>query len=129
MHEICQHRSFDLVSFFNLSLHISVNILFFLGGRGGRHKAMTPFTGSRAVLSCCCAVPAGVMKFFGQVGHGRPEHVLTRYPGFARCTLAMVCERDPSRQLAALDTVTCLAMSPDGKRALGKLGTECHVPF
>ena len=58
------------------------------------------------------------MKFFGQVGHGRPQHVLSRYPGFTRAALAMVAERDPGRRLAALDTVTCLGLTPDGKRAL-----------
>ncbi|XP_043190894.1 26S proteasome non-ATPase regulatory subunit 5-like [Amphibalanus amphitrite] len=70
----------------------------------------------------------GVMKFFGQVGHDRPQHVLSRYPGFARAALAMVGHQELSRCLAALDTVACLGMTAAGKRALSTLEpamTDC----
>ncbi|XP_037081121.1 26S proteasome non-ATPase regulatory subunit 5-like, partial [Pollicipes pollicipes] len=70
----------------------------------------------------------GVMKFFGQVGHDRPEHVLSRYPSFAANLLSMAAEPDHTRRLSALDTLACLGMTVAGKLALGRQGTamtEC----
>jgi len=64
----------------------------------------------------------GLLKFFGQLGHARPERVLSAYPGFTAAVLAMPAEPDPTRRMAAMDTIACLGMSPAGKLALGAQG-------
>ena len=72
--------------------------------------------------------PAGLVKFWGNVGHLKPRSTLGRYPGLVSALASALHSDDPALQTIGLDTLAYVGVSLEGKEALAELGNimlEC----
>ncbi|XP_055897800.1 26S proteasome non-ATPase regulatory subunit 5-like [Biomphalaria glabrata] len=70
----------------------------------------------------------GFIKFFGSIAKNEPKEVLSKFDSFVRMVLSSIDGNDPTLKAVSLDTVGFIALKPEGKLALEKIGnpmTEC----
>jgi len=67
----------------------------------------------------------GLVKFFGNLAHSRPRHILVRYPAFISSLSALVEDQDDlTGQAVAFETIGFVGESVEGKQVLGELGNK-----
>ena len=64
----------------------------------------------------------GLVKFWGNVAHLSPGHVLNTYPEIIPTLINMISSQDTTHQTVALETVGYIGVSLEGKTALNSLG-------
>lgn len=69
----------------------------------------------------------GLIKFFGGLARNHPKEVLSRFDHFIRLVLSNVSEGDQIHRGVSVDTIGFIALTPEGKLALEKIGKD--IPY
>eukprot|EP00092_Neocalanus_flemingeri_P003439 GFUD01003687.1.p1 GENE.GFUD01003687.1~~GFUD01003687.1.p1 ORF type:complete len:499 (-),score=180.28 GFUD01003687.1:555-2051(-) len=66
----------------------------------------------------------GLVKFWGNLAHTRPLHIMTKYPAFLSALVNMVQSDDFTAQSIAFETIGYIGVSLEGKTALVEMGNK-----
>jgi len=66
----------------------------------------------------------GLVKFFGNLAHSRPRHILVKFPSLVTSLTCMTDSDDTTAQSVAFETIGFIGVSLEGKLALSEIGNR-----